>query len=161
MVRHACGVMWKPEEVPHWLVGALVMDSAFRTSAMGLWDPQQGVTSWPFVSFPLLSAEGDLAWDKEQTHEHLLLLDRDQAVTIAFWRLALIRHLLSSSCSLAINWSWSLQGSTLGATSYWPLSFFSLHCCSIMKQLLHQEEPLLLVLNCLPAWVFSPWLIQK
>ena len=55
------------------------------------------------ISFLLPSSEGDLAWDEEWAHEHLLPLNRDWAVAVALLRLTLTRHLLSSSCSLAIN----------------------------------------------------------
>ena len=73
------------------------------------------------TSFILPSAEGDLAQGEEQAHKCLLPLDRDWAVAVALWRLVLTRHLPSSLCSLAVNWSWSLQGTTCGITLYCPL----------------------------------------
>ena len=72
-------------------------------------------------SFLLQSAEGYLAQDEDSAHRCFISLDRDQAVTIILWSPALTRYWPSSLCSLAINLSWHLWGSMLGATLYCPL----------------------------------------
>ena len=88
------------------------------------------------TSFLLPSTEADLAQDKMQVHKCLLTPDRDWAVAITLQRLALTRHLFSSLCSLAINWSWSVWGSTLGATLYCPL-----YICSATSRISWSVDP--------------------
>ena len=85
-----------------------------------LLDKESPLGHWA-TSFLLPSTEGDLAQDEEWACKCLLPLDRDWAATVTLWRPALTRHLLSSSCSSAINGSWSLWGKILGATLYYPL----------------------------------------
>ena len=86
--------------------------------------------------FFLLFTEDDLAQDKEQGHKCLLPLDREWAVAFVLQRLAPTRCLPSSSCSSTINWSWSLQGSILGVTTYCPM-----YTCSTTSRISWSVDP--------------------
>ena len=89
------------------------------------------------TSFLPLTAESDLAQDEQQAHKCPLPLDRDWAVPAAPWSPALTRHWSSSSCSSAMNWSWDLQGSTLGSNWYYPL-----YTCSTTYGISQSVDPM-------------------